>query len=131
MSVRRIVGVLPWLIMVAVPVLRASAPPTITADQAREHAGKRVTVCGEIVAVGRALSKRQGGKQVFLHFDKAPPGSPFVAIVIGLDLENYWHLDKAVHRKACATGYIKIRDDLVYTVIDAINQMTFTGDAPP
>jgi hypothetical protein len=117
-------------IIVAVAVVHAAGPPTITADQARANVGKRVTVCGEIVSVGRALSKRQGGKQVFLHFDKEPPGSPFVAIVIGYDLETYWHLDRAVHRKACATGYIKIREDLVYTVIDALNQMTFTEDAP-
>ena len=130
MSVRRAVGVLALSLIVAAPVLHAADPPTITADQARAHVGKRVTVCGEIVSVGQALSKRQGGKQVFLHFDKEPPGSPFVAIVIGYDLEKYWHLERAVHRKACATGYIKVRDDLVYTVIDALNQMTFTEEAP-
>jgi hypothetical protein len=121
--------VLAGLVFVAALTVEGAEPPMITAAQAGEHVGKRVKVCGEIVAVGRAFAKREGGKQVFLHFDKEPPDSPFVAVVIGRDLETYWNLDKAVHRKACTVGYVKRRENLVYTVVDAMNQMTFTDDA--
>ena len=102
----------------------------LSAAQATDYIGKRVKVCGEIVAVGAAFIKRQGGKQVFLHFDKAPPDSPFVAVVIGYDLEKFWRLDTAVHRKACVTGYVKRREAMIYGVVDAMNQMTFTDDKP-
>ena len=38
--------------------------------------------------------------------------------------------DTAVHRKACVTGYVKRRDAMIYGVVDAMNQMTFTEDTP-
>ena len=82
------VAVLAGVTLVAALSAEAAEPPTITAAQASEYVGKRVKVCGEIAAVGRAFAKREGGKQVFLHFDKAPPDSPFVAVVIGYDLEK-------------------------------------------
>ena len=130
MSVRRILAVLAGVALVAALTAEAAEPPTITAAQASDYIGKRVKLCGEIVAVGAAFIKRQGGKQVFLHFDKAPPDSPFVAVVIGYDLEKYWRLDTAVHRRACVTGYVKRRDAMIYGVVDAMNQMTFTDDKP-
>ena len=125
MSIRRAVAVLAGVTLAAALSAEAAEPPTITAAQAGEYVGKRVKVCGEIAAVGRAFAKREGGKQVFLHFDKAPPDSPFVAVVIGYDLEKYWRLDTAVHRKACVTGYVKRREAMIYGVVDAMNQMTF------
>jgi len=130
LSVRRTVAVLAGVTLVAAVTAEAAEPPTITAAQASEYVGKRVKVCGEIAAVGRAFAKREGGKQVFLHFDKAPPDSPFVAVVIGYDLEKFFRLDTAVHRKACVTGYVKRHDAMIYSIVDAMNQMTFTDDKP-
>ncbi len=130
MSIRRTVAVLAGVTLVAALAAEAAEPPTITAAQASDYIGKRVKVCGESVAVGAAFIKRQGGKQVFLHFDKAPPDSPFVAVVIGYDLEKFWRLDTAVHRKACVTGYVKRREAMIYSIVDAMNQMTFTDDKP-
>ena len=127
MSVRQTVAVLAGVAVVAALTAEAAEPPTITAAQASEYVGKRVKVCGEIAAVGQAFAKREGGKQIFLHFDKAPPGSPFVAIVIGYDLEKFWRLDStAVHRRACVTGYVKRNEAMSYGIVDAMNQMTFT-----
>ena len=130
MSIRRTLAVLAGVTLVAALAAEAAEPPTITAAQASDYIGKRVKLCGEIVAVGAAFIKRQGGKQVFLHFDKAPPDSPFVAVVIGYDLEKFWHLDTAVHRRACVTGYVKRREAMIYSIVDAMNQMTFTDDKP-
>ena len=130
MHVHHAVGVSSAMVVAAVLTAAAADPPTITTAEAVDHVGKRVKVCGEIVAVGRAFAKREGGKQVFLHFDKEPPNSPFVAVVIGYDLEKYWRLDTAAHRKACVTSYIKRRETMVYAIVDAMNQMTFTDDAP-
>ena len=127
MSIRRAVAVLAGVTLAAALSAEAAEPPTITAAQAGEYVGKRVKVCGEIAAVGQAFAKREGGKQVFLHFDKAPPGSPFVAVVIAYDLENFWRLDStAVHRTACVTGYVKRNEAMIYGLVDAMNQMTFT-----
>jgi len=130
LSIRRTVAVQGGVTLMAALTVEAAEPPTITATQASEYVGKRVKMCGEIAAVGRVFAKREGGKQVFLHFNKAPPDSPFVAVVIGYDLEKYWRLDTAVHRKACVTGYVKRRDAMIYGVVDAMNQMTFTEDKP-
>ena len=130
MRVLRTLGVLSGMILAAGLTVAAADPPTIAAAEASDHVGKRVKVCGEIASVGRAFAKREGGKQVFLHFDKEPPNSPFVAVVIGRDLEAYLRLDKAVHRKACATGYVKQREGMTYTIIDAMNQIAFTDNDP-
>jgi hypothetical protein len=131
MSARRMVAVLAGVTLAAALTAEAAEPPTITAAQAGEYVGKRVKVCGEIAAVGQAFAKREGGKQIFLHFDKAPPGSPFVAVVIGYDLEKFWRLDStAVHRRACVTGYVKRNEAMIYGLVDAMNQMTFTDDKP-
>jgi hypothetical protein len=131
LSVRRTLAVLAGVALVAALTAEAAEPPTITAAQASEYVGKRAKVCGEIAAVGQAFAKRDGGKQVFLHFDKAPPGSPFVAIVIGYDLEKFWRLDStAVHRRACVTGYVKRNEAMIYGMVDAVNEMTFTDNKP-
>lgn len=130
MSVRRTLGALFGMILAATMAAVAAEPPVITAAEAGSHVGKRVKVCGEIATVGRAFAKREGGKQVFLHFDKEPPNSPFVAVIIGRDLEVFFKLDKAVHRKACATGYVKQREGMTYTIVDATNQLTFTDNEP-
>lgn len=37
---------------------------------------------------------------------------------------------RTLHRNACATGYVKHREGLTYTVIEAMNQFTFSDDAP-
>ena len=116
------------MILVAGLTAAAAEPPVVAAAEAAGHVGKRVKVCGEIVAVGRAAAKREGGRQIFLHFDKEPPDSPFSAVVIGTDLQTYLNLDKALHRKACATGYVKRRDGLTYTIVEAMNQFTFTDN---
>jgi hypothetical protein len=131
LSIRRTLAVLAGVTLVAALAAEAAEPPTITAAQATDYIGKRVKVCGEIAAVGQAFTKREGGKQVFLHFDKAPPGSPFVAVVIGYDLEKFWRLDStAVHRRACVTGYVKRNEAMIYSLVDAMNQLTFTDDKP-
>ena len=131
MSIRRTLAVLAGVTLVAALAAEAADPPTITAAQATDYIGKRVKVCGEIAAVGQAFAKREGGKQVFLHFDKAPPSSPFVAVVIGYDLEKFWRLDStAVHRRACVTGYVKRNEAMIYSLVDAMNQLTFTDDKP-
>jgi len=129
-GVPRALAVLSGIIVAASLTPTAAEPPVITAAEAGGHVGKRVKVCGEIAAVGRASAKREGGRQVFLHFDKEPPNSPFAAVVIGRDLENYLNLDRALHRKACATGYVKQREGSTYAIIDAMNQLTFTDDVP-
>jgi hypothetical protein len=126
MRTRRTGAVLSGMILVAALTATAAEPPTVAAADAIDHVGKRVKVCGEIASVGRAFAKRDGGKQVFLHFDKEPPNSPFVAVVIGRNLEAYLKLDNAVHRKACAVGYVKQREGMIYTIIDAINQFAYT-----
>lgn len=131
MRVSSALAALPLTVVLAVVALQAASVPTITADEARDYVGKRVTVCGEIVAIGRAFSKRNGGKQIFLHFDKKPPESPFTAVVIGLQFETFWNLDKAVHKRACATGYVRNHDGLVHVVIDAYNQLTFAPENTP
>jgi len=106
--------------------LRA-ADSAITAAEAKDHIGKRVTVCGDVVAIGRASAKRQGGHQTFLHFDQAPPNCPFTAVVIGNDTAGgglFYDIDKkAAGKHACVTGYIKRHDEMPIMLLDAPNQL--------
>lgn len=120
---------------IAVPFVAAlfAADPPITSDQAKDHVGKRVTVCGDVVSTGKALAKGQGGKQKFLHFDQAPPHSPFTAVIIGGDLAGggvFFGIEKKVeHKHVCVTGYVQDHDGTLIMRIDAPNQLKVMGDA--
>ena len=80
------------------------------------------------------LAKRQGGAQIFLHYDAPPPNSPMSAVIIGSDLfgSPFWGIDKKVQNKhICTTGYVKNHDGSLLMVLDAPNQLKVVGDAKP
>lgn len=118
---------------VGVVAALSAAEPSITSDHAREYIGKRVTVCGKVVAIGHVLAKRQGGKQTFLHFDQAPPQSPFMAVIIGGDQFSggmFWGIEKKVDQKnVCVTGYVKSHDADTMMLLNAPNQLKVIDDA--
>jgi hypothetical protein len=103
-----------------------AAEPQITATQARDYVGKRVTVCGEVVATITMETPRAGGEQLFFHFEQGPPNSPFIAAVIGTELINgaFRGIDKTVnHRTVCVTGSIKQKGTTPLMVLSGPNQV--------
>lgn len=121
------------VVVLSIQVVGAADPP-ITAAEAKDHVGKRVTVCGNVAAIGRVLAKREGGAQVFLHFDAPPPDTPMSAVIIGSDTfgSPFWGIDKKVQQKhVCTTGYVKNHDGKLLMVLDAPNQLKIVGDAKP
>jgi hypothetical protein len=126
------------LIVVALAVLASAASvtaadPPITAAEAKDYVGKRVTVCGDVVAIGHAQAKGQGGKQTFLHFDQAPPDCPFMAVIIGNDLAGggfFFGIDKKVQgKRTCVTGYVKRQGTMPMMILDAPNQLKISDAA--
>ena len=126
----------PWAAILgaslAASVWAADSP--ITSAEAKDHVGKRVTVCGNIVSIGQVLARRQGGKQTFLHFDQAPPNAAFTAVIVGGDLfgSPFWGIEKKVeHKNVCVTGYVKNHDGTILMVLDGPNQLKVNGPATP
>lgn len=120
-------------VSVVVSVSLHAADPPITASQARERIGKRATVCGDVVAAIRVQAPRAGGEQLFLHFDEAPPNSPFIVGIIGTELleKAFRGIDKAVqHKTVCATGNIKMKDTTPLMVVTGPNQLKITDNDP-
>jgi hypothetical protein len=114
----------------AVP-LRAADPP-ITADEAKDHIGKRVTVCGNVAGVGHAIASGRGGKQTFLHLERMPPQCPFMAVIVGNDLFGggmFYDIEKKVeHKRICVTGYVKRLGEVPMMLLDAPNQLKVEDD---
>ena len=130
---KRRLGVLTVAVAMVATGSLSAADPSITSNQAKEHIGKRVTVCGKVVSIGHVLIKRQGGQQTFLHFDQPPPQSPFMVVIIGGDQFSgglFYGIEKKVDQKnVCATGYVKKHDEAAMMVVDAPNQLKVMDDA--
>lgn len=117
-------------------VAARTADPPISAAEAKDHIGKRLTVCGVVTASSHAIAPGRGGKQTFLYFDQAPALSKFVAVVVGNDLAGggvFFGIEKRVEQKhVCITGYIKPRGaDGAMMLLDAPNQLKIVEDATP
>ncbi len=77
---------------------------TLTAAQAKAHAGENATVCGIVASEHTATSSR--GEPTFINLDSAYPNQVFTILVWGDDRKNVGELPRLKSR-VCATGLIK------------------------
>ena len=95
----------------------AGADAPIKAVEAKDHVGKRVTVCGKVVEVQKAIYK--AGRSWVLNVDAPAPRPPLSLYVPGNSIDNYfWNADKKyANQQVCATGFIRDREGLIYMQI--------------
>jgi hypothetical protein len=78
-----------------------------TAAQAKDHVGKRATVCGT-VASARYVEKSKG-QPTFLNLDEPYPKQIFTILIWGNDRSKFGAPeDKYRDTRLCATGLIKL-----------------------
>jgi hypothetical protein len=95
----------------------SAAEPAIKAVEAKDHVGKRATVCGKVVEVQKAIYK--AGRSWVLNVDAPAPRPPLSLYVPGNSIDNYfWNADKKyANQQVCATGFIRDREGLIYMQI--------------
>jgi hypothetical protein len=95
----------------------AGADAPLKAVDARDYVGKRVTVCGKVVEVQKAIYK--AGRSWVLNLDAPAPRPPLSLYVPGNAIDNYfWNADKKyANQQVCASGFIRDREGLIYMQI--------------
>ena len=95
----------------------AGADAPLKAVDAKDHVGKRVTVCGKVVEVQKAIYK--AGRSWVLNVDAPAPRPPLSLYVPGNAIDNYfWNADKKyANQQICASGFIRDREGLIYMQI--------------
>jgi hypothetical protein len=95
----------------------AGADAALKAVDAKDHVGKRVTVCGKVVEVQKAIYK--AGRSWVLNLDAPAPRPPLSLYVPGNAIDNYfWNADKKyANQQICASGFIRDREGLIYMQI--------------
>ncbi len=85
----------------------AAAQGPLAPDEAAEHAGETVTVCG-LVAAAKFAAQVRGGT-TFLDFDKPYPDSTFTALIFASDRGKFDAPEKNAQGKdVCVTGKIEM-----------------------
>jgi hypothetical protein len=97
--------------------ISSAGDPPIKAVDAKDHVGKRATVCGKVVEVQKAIYK--AGRSWVLNMDAPAPRPPLSIYVPGNSIDNYfWNADKKyANQQVCATGFIRDREGLIYMQI--------------
>jgi hypothetical protein len=111
--------VVPFILAVLVlsTGIGAGADAPIKAVDAKDHVGKRATVCGKVVEVQKAIYK--AGRSWVLNMDAPAPRPPLSVYVPGNSIDNYfWNADKKyLNQQVCASGFIRDREGLIYMQI--------------
>src|SRR5262245_8240389 len=92
------------LIIVASSASSASIEK-ITAAQAKNHVGKRRTVCGVVASANYAVRSRS--RPTFLNLDEPYPRHIFTAVVLGEDRAKFGTPETLKGRRICVFGLIE------------------------
>lgn len=86
---------------------RPAKTKTITAEQAKDHVGETVTVCGQVASVHYAY--KTGGHPTFLNLDEPYPHQIFTAVIWGKDRPKFGAPEKQYrHKHVCVKGLISV-----------------------
>jgi len=99
------------------------APPTISAEQAKDHFGETARVCGQVVSPHYAY--KTNGHPTFLNFDRSYPHQVFTAVIWGSDRAKFGKPEKKYRNKhICVTGRITVYRGKPETVLHSPKQVT-------
>jgi len=92
------------LLLMATSALAASGP-TITASEAKDHAGKTVTVCGEVASV--EFDDKRSNQPTFLNLDRED--NVFTVVLLPADRPKFGEPKKTYDgKRICVTGLVKL-----------------------
>lgn len=81
------------------------AQSSISAEQAREHVGQKMTVCGNVASTHYASTSR--GNPTFINLDKPYPNQVFTVLIWGSDRPRFGEPEQSYRNKGiCVTGQI-------------------------
>jgi len=96
------------LTLLALTVLWSSqvqAQKVLSTAEAKDHAGERATVCGEVASTHYAARSR--GNPTFINLDTPYPNQIFTVLVWGSDRPKFGDPEEAYRNKRiCVTGKI-------------------------
>jgi hypothetical protein len=85
----------------------SGAQAFISASEAKNHAGKNATVCGEVASTHYAATSRD--TPTFINLDKPYPDPVFTIVIWGSDRPKFGHPeDEYRGRQVCVTGTIRM-----------------------
>jgi hypothetical protein len=89
-------------------IATSSAKSTITAEEAANHIGEAITVCGKVYG-GKYLD-RSNGKPTMLNIGAAYPKNPFTIVIFGDDRGAFSYAPEQYldNKNICVTGLIKL-----------------------
>jgi len=87
--------------------VQAPAQEPVTAAEAKDHIGQKITVCDKVF--GTRFLESSNGQPTFLNLGAAYPASPFTIVIFGTDRPNFKEKPELYYnnQKVCATGLIK------------------------
>jgi len=86
---------------------RPAKTKIITAEQAKDHVGETVTVCGQVASVHYAY--KTGGHPTFLNLDAPYPHQIFTVVIWGRDRPKFGAPEKRYrHKHICVKGSIRV-----------------------
>ncbi len=87
-------------------IISACQAQTLTPDQAKDYAGKKVTVCGKVYGT---FASAKGQAPTFLHFGGIYPNNSFSVVIYKDVLPKFTYpLAGLANKNVCVTGYIKL-----------------------
>jgi hypothetical protein len=105
MHTLRIVVLAAFLLVMA-PVVHAQ-DAYITAGEAKNHVGEKITVCGKVVGIHFVSSGK--GQPTFIHFDEQYPNQIFTVVIWGADRPKFGRPEETyLDKDVCVTGKITI-----------------------
>lgn len=92
----------------ASPELPVNKSGTITTEDAINHVGETITVCGKVFG-GKYLD-HANGKPTFINMGAAYPNSPFTLVIFGSDRGSFSYAPEQFldNKNICVTGLIKL-----------------------
>jgi hypothetical protein len=93
------------LVLVTLLLQPALAQKKLSATKAKDHIGKRATVCGNAVSARYAASTR--GQPTFLHLDKSYPNQIFTVVIWGSNRSKFGAPESDYKgKRVCVNGKI-------------------------
>lgn len=96
---------------------------TVSSQEATEHIGARVEVCGEVVEV--VWARGIGGRPTFINFGDDHPNQHFTALIWGED-RAAWTVapeEQYADREICVTGTIEMHEGTPQIIVSSPQQI--------
>lgn len=111
------------LLALALSIPSFPADKTLAAAEAKDHVGKKATVCGIVASTHYAAQSK--GTPTFINLDKAYPNQIFTILIWGEDLPRFTDKPNTWQAKrVCATGSITSYRGTPEIVIRSPDQVT-------